>query len=51
MFSKVELPVSENNDGDIRCYFRDKLCLRASARTVWPLEDTIDILVVMAAGL
>ena len=51
MFSKVELPVSENNDGDIRCYFRDKLCLRASARTVWPLEDTLDILVVMAAGL
>ena len=32
MFSKVELPVSENNDGDIRCYFRDKLCLRASGR-------------------
>ena len=32
MFSKVELPVSENNDSDIRCYFRDKLCLRASGR-------------------
>ena len=51
LFAKVELPVSESDDGDIRLYFRDKLCPLASADTVWPLEDTLDILVAMAAGL
>jgi len=50
LFAKVELPVSGNDDGDIRRYFRDKLHLRASAGTVWPLEDTLDILVSMVAG-
>ena len=51
LLSKVELPVSESNDGDIRRYFRDKLRPLASANTVWPSEDTLDILVAMAAGL
>ena len=51
LLSKVELPVSESNDGDIRRYFRDKLRPLASADTVWPSEDTLDILVSMAAGL
>ena len=51
LFSKVELPVSENDDSDIRCYFCDKLCLHASASTMWPLDDTLNILVSMVAGL
>jgi len=51
LFAKVELPVSESDDGDIRLYFRDKLLPLASADTVWPLEDTLDILVLMVAGL
>jgi len=51
LFSKVELPVSGNDDGDIRRYFRDKLRLRASAGTAWPSDDTLDILVSMVAGL
>ena len=51
LFSKVELPVSESNDGDIRRYFRDKLRPLAYVNTVWPSEDTLDILVSMVAGL
>jgi len=51
LFSKVELPVSESNDGSIRHYFHDKLLPLASADTVWPSEDTLDILVAVAAGL
>ena len=51
LLSKVELPVSESDDGDIKRYFRDKLRPLASTDTVWPLEDTLDILVLMAAGL
>jgi len=51
LLSKVELPVSESNDDDIKRYFRDKLRPLASPDTVWPLEDTLDILVSMAAGL
>jgi len=51
LFAKVELPVSESDDGDIRLYFRDKLRALASVDTVWPSEDTLDILVAMAAGL
>ena len=51
LFFKVELPMSESNDGDIRRYFRDKLHPLASNDTVWSLEDTLDILVSMAAGL
>ena len=35
LLSKVKLPVSESNDGNIKRYFRDKLCLRASADTVF----------------
>ena len=51
LLSKVELPVSESDDGDIKRYFRDKLRPLASTDTVWPLEDTLDILVLMVAGL
>ena len=51
LLSKVELPMSESNDSDIKSYFRDKLRPLASADTVWPLEDTLDILVSMVAGL
>jgi len=35
LLSKVKLPVSESNDGNIKRYFRDKLCLRASADTIF----------------
>ena len=51
LLSKVELPVSESSDDDIKRYFRDKLRPLASADIVWPSEDTLDILVSMAAGL
>ena len=51
LFSEVELPVSESDDGDIKLYFRDKFRLLASNDTVWPSEDTLDILVAMVAGL
>ena len=51
LFAKVELPMSESDDGDIRLYFRDKLRALASVDTVWPSEDTLDILVAMVAGL
>ena len=51
LLSKVELPISESNDGDIKHYFCDKLCLLTFADTVWHLEDILNILVVMAAGL
>ena len=48
---KVELPVSESNDGDIKRYFHDKLRPLAYVNTMWPSEDTLDILVLMVAGL
>ena len=51
LLSKVELPVSESNDGDIRHYFRDKLRPLASTNASWPSEGTLNILVVMVAGL
>ena len=51
LFAKVELPVLESDDSNIRLYFHDKFCPLASTDIVWPLEDTFDILVVMAAGL
>jgi len=51
LLSKVELPVSGSDDGDIRRYFCDKLRPLAYVNTVWPSEDTFDILVSMAAGL
>jgi len=35
LLSKIKLPVSESNNGDIKHYFHDKLCLRASADTVF----------------
>ena len=38
LFSKVELPMSESNDGDIKRYFRDKLRPLAYVNTVWPSE-------------
>jgi len=49
--SKVELPMSESNDGNIIHYFHNKLCPLFSANTVWPSEDTLNILVAIAAGL
>ena len=33
------------------CYFHDKLCSLSSANIVWYLEDTLNILVTMVAGL
>ena len=51
LLSKVKPPISESNNGNIKCYFYDKLLPLASADTVWPLEDILDILVVMAVGL
>ena len=51
LFSKVELSVLESDDGDIRLYFHDKFHPLVSNDTVWPLEDTLDIFVVMVAGL
>jgi len=51
LFSKVELPMSGSNDSDIRHYFHNKLRLHASAGTVWPSDDTLDILTAMVAGL
>jgi len=38
LFSKVELPMSESNDGDIKHYLHDKLLPLASADTVWLSE-------------
>ena len=35
LFAKVELPMLESDDSDIKRYFRDKLGLRASADTVF----------------
>jgi len=43
--------MSVSDDGNIRLYFCDKLHPLASTNTVWPLENTLDILVSMAAGL
>ena len=51
LFAKVKLPVSESDDGDIRLYFCDKFRPLASANTMWPSDDILDILVAMAAGL
>ena len=51
LFSKVELSVSESDDGNIRLYFHDKFHPLVFNDTVWPLEDTLDILVAMIAGL
>jgi len=48
---KVELPLSESNDSDIRHYFHDKLHPLASADVMWPSEDTLNILMAMTAGL
>ena len=50
-FSKVELPMSESNDDNIRRYFCNKLRPPAYVNTVWLLEDTLHLLVSMAAGL
>ena len=50
-FAKVKLPMSESNDGNIRCYFHDKLYPLVYVNTVWPLEDTLDILILMVAEL
>jgi len=49
--SKVKLPILESNDGNIMCYFCDKLHLLSSANTMWPSKDTLNILVAIAAGL
>jgi len=51
IFTKVELLMSESGDGNIRLYFCDKLLPLASADTMWPLEDTLDILVSMVTEL
>ena len=41
----------ESNDGNIMRYFHDKLHLLSSANTMWLSEDTLNILVAIAAGL
>ena len=41
----------ESNDGNIMHYFHDKLHLLSSANTMWLSEDTLNILVAIAAGL
>ena len=51
LFAKVKLPMSVSDDGDIRLYFCDKFCSLTSDDTVWSSEDTLNILVVMAAVL
>ena len=51
LLSKVELSMSESNDGDIKHYFCDKLHPLAYVNTMWPSEDTLDILASMVAGL
>ena len=51
LLSKVKLPVSGSDNGDIRCYFCDKLHPPAYVNTMWPSEDTLHLLVLMAAGL
>jgi len=43
--------MSESDDGNIKCYFCDKLYFFASANIVWPLEDILNILMAMAVGL
>ena len=50
-FSKVELPMLESDDGNIRCYFCDKLHPLASTNTMWPSENIFDILVAIVAEL
>ena len=40
--------MSKSNDGNIKCYFHDKLCLCA---TIWLLENTLDFFIIMVAGL
>jgi len=47
----VELLMSESNDGNIMHYFCDKLHSLFSTNTMWPSEDTLNILVTIAAGL
>ena len=49
--SKVKLSMSKSNNGDIMYYFHDKLYPLSSPNTMWPLEDTFNILVAIAAGL
>ena len=51
LLSKVELLVSESDDSDIKRYFCEKLRPPTYVNTQWPLENTFDILVMMAAGL
>ena len=51
LFSKVELPMSESDNSNIRLYFHDKFHPFASNDTVWSLEDTLDILIAIVAGL
>ena len=43
--------MSESNDGNIMHYFCDKLHPLSSANTMWPLENTLNILVAIAVGL
>jgi len=51
LLSKVELSMSESNDSDIKRYFCDKLHPLAYVNTMWPSEDTLDILASIVAGL
>ena len=51
LFSKIELPISESDNSNIKLYFHDKFHPLASNDTVWPLEDILNIFVVIVAGL
>ena len=51
LFSKVKLLMSESDNSNIRLYFHDKFHPFASNDTVWPSEDTLDILIAIVAGL
>ena len=51
IFAKIELPMSESDNNNIKLYFHDKFCPLASGNTVWLSEDTLDIFVLMVAGL
>jgi len=51
LFSKVELPVLESDNGNIGLYFCNKFHSLVSNNTMWPLKDILDILVAMVAVL
>ena len=43
--------MSESDNSNIRLYFHDKFHSLAYVNTMWPSEDTLDILVAITVGL